>query len=64
MNNVQEIQPPKKRPEACKRVKAVVDVKKVRWREGPATPKGMKRASNAAVSRHDNVAIRSTVQQP
>ena len=56
VNIVQEIQPPKKRPEASKRVEAVTEIKRLRWREGPATPKGMKRSSNAAVSMHDNVA--------
>ena len=56
MNIVQEIQQPEKCPEASARVKAVVDVKKVRWREGPAAIEGMKRASNAAVSTHNNVA--------
>ena len=54
-NVIQENRPPKQRPGASERVEAVAEIKKLRWREGPVTPKGMKRASNAAVSTHDNM---------
>ena len=42
------------RHKASERVEPLVDIK-LGWRGGPAALKGMKRASNAAVSSHDNV---------
>jgi hypothetical protein len=54
-NIVQENRPPRQRPKASEKVDEAMDIKKLRWREGPAALEGMKKASNAAVSGHDNV---------
>ena len=49
-----ENKPLKRYPEASNKVVPLQDMK-LSWREGPKAPQGMKRASDAAVSRHDNV---------
>ena len=54
VNIDREYRPPKLTPEASKKVEPLVDIK-LRWREGPQTLQGMKRASNAAVSRYDKM---------
>ena len=49
-----EYRPPRGNPKPSKKIEPLADIK-LKWREGRAAPKGMKRSSNAVVSRHDNV---------